>query len=621
MNSSNKLNVNKGVSRLPKKESLISSLASNLRTTIAIAALAASSLVNTKTATAENPFENTQACQSDRAICGPVRGASESFTFSAGYQSTNNPFKASALSAAGRFTIPTGPDSDNFKPSPGLDFLFRSPLDGNQLSLELDVDYTLLNSIYGDNEHIGRGHLGVRWQENTWFLGAGLGYTDLVTPIDGGILINLQGGLKAKDLTFTLGADLIFVGNDADDLSLAGFARANYQLNPTINIYAQGSRGFETNPQDNLESVMSFMAGLQFSFGFGQVDLGVGSNHPAFSQDGFEGRLGAMFMTPKPQEQAPQVPERLHIIQIRDKAYQTEVDAQLTRLHTASTVNTGYRELPLIYKYIQEVVTPATDDAPAVTRANSQRLRQIRTLVIDFSRFNQLTSQEKTKSLEALLYLMGERIVIFPSGEQHIPQSVRARIIADSRAGNLSRNTLSEIKNTGIHAHFHEIASNQAGQFPYIDTTNGHERIFYAENQFVEANNAHFIQGKLFEVIDGGLVHRIRFIKQFAISINAKAPVLNDTPDHSHSHNNVEMFIQKIQGILQSNPGLTAEFHHHGSRITFQGWFGQFDSDHIINDDSELSIKFDNDRRFKLTLRRNMGIGAIPPRVRTFRKR
>ena len=105
MNSSNKLNVNKGISRSPENESmlpvegsLISSLASNLRTAVTFAALTALNVIGVDSAKAQDPAETVQCETLD--ICAPVRGASNSLTVSVGHTDMVNPFAPKGISAA-----------------------------------------------------------------------------------------------------------------------------------------------------------------------------------------------------------------------------------------------------------------------------------------------------------------------------------------------------------------------------------------------------------------------------------------------------------------------------------------------------------------------------------------
>jgi hypothetical protein len=599
MNSSNKINVNKGLSRVPNKASLISSLASNLRTTVALAALAASSLVSVKSATAENPYENTVACQT-RQICDSVKGASDSLTVAVGHQSTKNPFDAQALSAAARLTIPTGTESDNLKFAPGLDFLFRAPFKGEHHSLELNAEYTLLNAEYGPNENVGRGHLAYRYQDGTWFLGAGGGYTEMVSPVDGRLFGHIQAGIKAQDLIVTLGADLM----DVNGFNTAGYARLSFSLNDYINIYAQGSRGFVTNSEGNLDAQFSAMGGVQFTFDGGQVNAGIRGGHHVFSQNGFDTQLSYMHMPPKAPEQAPRTVGNSYIIESHTS--EQEVTSYLDTQEHVQIITVSFSELDFLKNIL------FNDGAPTKYKD------KVASLNVDFRNIDNLNSEDIAKALSALAFLTNQgRLQAAPSDTATIHPRIRAKIQRESRFRHLTKSFLRNTQLTGIHAHFSQIAHNNS--YPRISTVNGHERIEYAEGTFVEANHAHFINGRLFQVIKVGNNHEVKFIKRFAQNINVQAPVLES--HNGHSHEGTDTLITKLQNILEQYSSLTAILSHHCRRITFKGFRGQFDGQNLLNPGTQLSLQLVAHEKIKLISTESMGIGNDIVRSRTFRKR
>lgn len=572
MNSLNEKNVNKGLSSVPKKASLISSLATNLRTTVALAALAASSLVTVKSATAQTPdYENTQACQGEQQICGPVRGASDSLTVSLGYQSTKNPFDAQALSAAARLTVPTGPDSDNLNYSPGLDFTFRAPLNGKRHSLELNTEYTLLHAEYGPNEHVGRGHLAYRYQDRTWFFGVGGGFMEMVSPFDGQLFAHVQAGLKAQDLIVTLGADIMEVDN-----YVAGYARASYKLSDQLNVYVQGSRGFFTNSENDLDSQFSAMGGLQFTFDTGQINTGIRGGHHVFSQNGFDTSLGGMFMTPKPEQPTP-----VHGNSYFIHSYTVAQDLinYLNTQERNQIITVDFGKLDMLKGVL------FSNGAPTIYKD------KVSSLKVDFANTGRLTSTEITNALNALAFLTYQgKLHVAPIDPANIPKRIKARINTEHRFRHLTRSFRENTELTGIHAHLSQIASNPDTVFPNIHGNTDSERVFYESGKSINARHAHFINGQLFEVKPHYGNFKVRFIKNFSdSSLNITADILEAHRDHAHTA--PKAIIEKISSFLMQNPDLSAIVYHHDTKFTFDGYRGEFYNKSISLADTQLRLR------------------------------
>ena len=602
MNSSNKLHDNLDISRLSNKTPLVSSLASNLRATVALAALAASNFVGVGTSKAQ---ESSVQCQQEQ-ICDTVKGSSESVVLSLGHQSTDNPFDANALSGALRLILPSE-DRDNMDPSVGADFLFRTQIIEG-LSLEFNSNYTLLNAEYGPNENQGRGHLALRYQTDNFFAGAGVGFMELVSPIEGAILGHAQAGYKTGDLTITLGVDAFKINND-DEYS--GFVRLANRLNENVGIYVEGSKVYITNAQDNLESQFSAMAGLQFTFSGGQINTGIGYAHPVYSQvraqsgSGFNYQFGFMHMAPS------RVPGNSYTIETYTNANQ--VKAYLDSQTTDQIISVDFSKVSMLKDVLY--TTDSTQTQPTAYRD------KVRSLTVSFSNISNLNQADIQTQLEALAFLTYQgRLQATPSDSATVPVRIKAQIQADQRFNGLSRSFLDNMQLTGTAAHFERIMNNENtdGLYPRFQTVNGFERIYHDAEDFIEAAHAHFIDGNLYEVKQHGEDHTVRFIKSFDQNINIQAMVLESHGDHNHD--GTITLINKLKDILNAHPELTAHLHHHNRRIEFVGYRGHLTRKNLLADSVRFEYKAGRRSSFSLTAVESMGIGRSQRAKATFRK-
>lgn len=602
MNSSNKLHDNQDISRLSNKTPLVSSLASNLRATVALAALAASNFVGVGTSKAQ---ESSVQCQQEQ-ICDTVKGASESVVLSLGHQSTDNPFDANALSGALRLILPSE-DRDNMDPSVGADFLIRTEIIKG-LSLEFNSNYTLLNAEYGPNENQGRGHLALRYQTDNFFAGAGGGFMELVSPIKGAFLGHAQAGYKTEDTTITLGVDVFKINNDNE---ISGFVRLAQRLNENVGIYVEGSKVYITNAQDNLDSQFSAMAGLQFTFSGGQINTGIGYAHPVYSQvraqsgSGFNYQFGFMHMAPS------RVSGNSYTIETYTNANQ--VKAYLDSQTTLQIISVDFSKLSMLKSVLY--TTDSTQTQPTTYRY------KVSSLTVSFSNISDLGPDAIETELDALAYLTNQgRLQATPSDSATVPNGIRAQIQSDQRFRGLRRGFLENIQLTGTAAHFAEIMNNENidDRYPRLITQDGYERIYYNTESFIEAEHAHFIDGNLYEVKQLGEDHTVRFIKSFNQNINIQAMVLESHSDHNHD--GTITLINKLKDILSAHPELTAHLHHHNQRIEFVNYRGHLTRQNLLADGVHFEYRSGRRNSFSLTAVESMGIGRSKRAKAIFRQ-